>query len=386
MAKPSFEMNNTRLLRNLLLPVHVSRRTYFGKEQSYKQAPTLSYSVRDAAYDFRSDTVTVPTTAMFEAMRTASLGDDVFEEDRTTNEFEEFIADFTGYESAVFVASGTMGNQLALRTHLTQPPYSVLLDARSHIYNYETGGLAYHSGAHVIPVHPSNPIHMTRKDVMNSLIVSDDVHYAPTRVVALENTLNGTLFPLSEIANISVVARENNVKMHLDGARLWNACAETGDSIKDYAKHFDSISLCFSKGLGAPMGSMLVGSKDFIKKARHFRKVFGGGWRQSGPIAAAAKHALEANYPTRLRETHKLARQFASELSQCGVLITKPVHTNMIWMDISPLGITSNVLQTELTKENIRIFDTDATNLRATITGEKAENDLHLRTWWITRD
>ncbi|CAG8656020.1 7623_t:CDS:2, partial [Paraglomus brasilianum] len=343
---------------------HVSRRTYFRKGQSHKQAPTPPYDARDAAYDFRSDTVTVPTTTMFEAMREATLGDDMFEEDRTTNEFEEFIADFAGYESAVFVASGTMGNQLALRTHLTQPPYSVLLDARSHIYNYESGGLAHHSGAHVTPVHPSNTIHLTCKDVMNNIIVSDDIHYAQTRVVALENTLDGMLFPLSEIANISTVAREYNIKMHLDGARLWNACAETGDNVRDYAKHFDSISLCFSKGLGAPMGSVLVGNKDFIKKARHFKKVFGGGWRQSGPIAAAAKYAFEANYPIRLRETHKLARQLASELSQCGVLITKPVHTNMIWIDISPLGITSSVLQSELAKEKIRIFDSDETNLR----------------------
>jgi threonine aldolase len=138
--------------------------------------------------------------------------------------------------------------------------------------------LAHHSNALIIPVRPSNPIHITHKDVLDNIVVSEAVHYAPTRAIVLENTLNGMIFPLSEIANISVIAKENKIKMHLDGARLWHACAETGESIKDYANYFDSISLCFSKGLGAPMGSILVGNKEFIRKARCFKKQFGGGY------------------------------------------------------------------------------------------------------------
>lgn len=159
-----------------------------------------------------------------------------------------------------------------------QPPHSILCDYRSHIYAYEAGGIAYHSQAQVVPIKPNNKIHLTFGEISSNIISTDNVHYAPTRVISLENTLNGSIFPFSEIKNISELARKKGIKIHLDGARIWNVSAETGIALSSYGEYFDSISLCFSKSLGAPIGSILVGNEEFIKKARHFRKLFGGGY------------------------------------------------------------------------------------------------------------
>lgn len=191
-----------------------------------------------------------------EAMKLASRGDDVYQEDETTTSFQASINVLTGKEASLFVVSGTMSNQLALRSHLAQPPYSVLLDVRSHVNKYEAGGLAFHSGATSIALTPSNGRYLRwEEDVLPNLVEDDgDVHFAPTRVVSLENTLAGNIFPQEEIVKISKGCKERGIILHLDGARLWNVAAQTGMSMKELCEPFDTVSLCLSKGLGAPVG------------------------------------------------------------------------------------------------------------------------------------
>jgi len=266
----------------------------------------------------------------------ASLGDDVYFEP-TANSLEAHIAKLTGKEAALFMPSGTMSNQISLRTHLFQPPYSVLCDYRSHINRYEAGGAAFHSGAHTVAVIPSNRHHLTLSDVKQFIIQGSDVHIAPTRVIALENTLNGTIFPQEEIIKISEFARKEGVKMHLDGARLWHVAAETGTSMKELCDPFDSVSLCFSKGLGAPVGSCIVGTSDFIIRARWLRKLFGGGMRQIGFLAGCAAYALNCNFP-QLSRVHALARKLEAGLRELGAQIMS-ADTCMIFFDPTPLGI-----------------------------------------------
>ena len=291
------------------------------------------------ARDFRSDTITAPTDSMIRAMAQASRGDDVYGEDETTNSFQAEIAALTGKESAIFVPSGTLSNQLALRTHLHQPPHTVLCDTRSHIHRYEAGGIAFHCGASTEIVAPSNGHHLRwEEDIKPNLNLSDDIHFSPTRIISLENTLNGTIFPQDEIVKISTEARKLGLIMHLDGARIWNVAAETGLSLKELCDPFDSVSLCLSKGLGAPIGSILVGPSQFIKKVRHFRKLYGAGVRQVGPLVAAARVGVVENYP-KLNATHRLAKYAAEELEKLGVRLTAPVETSMVFLDTSSVGI-----------------------------------------------
>ncbi|GES84098.1 threonine aldolase [Rhizophagus clarus] len=296
-----------------------------------------SYS--DQIYDFRSDTVTKPTDEMFDIMRNASRGDDVFNEDESTYELETYIAELTGHDAALFAPSGTMTNQIAIRAHLSTPPHSVICDFRSHIYNYEAGGVAYHSQASVTPLIPSNKLFLTCSEIESELITTDDMHYAPTRVISLENTLH-------------------------DGARLWNACAETGLSLQEFTRNFDSISLCLSKGIGAPIGSVLVGNKEFIKTARHLRKLFGGGWRQCGSLASAAKYAIASNFPYHLKKSHLLAKKLSNELLNLGIHVTLPVHTNMIFIDTKSINITTGELANSLASHNILISGDNSTTTR----------------------
>lgn len=205
--------------------------------------------------DFRSDTVTIPTERMFEAMRQASRGDDVYLEDETTQSFQASIAALTGKEAGLYVMSGTASNQLALRSHLVQPPYSVLLDARAHIHTSEAGALALISGATSLAISPSNGRYLRwDEDISPNLVLDDDIHHCPTKIIALENTLAGTLMPQEEIEKISKEARAKGVIMHLDGARIWNVAAKTGLSMEELCRPFDTVSLCLSKGLGAPIG------------------------------------------------------------------------------------------------------------------------------------
>ena len=243
--------------------------------------------------DFRSDTVTRPTAPMLAAMHAAPVGDDVFGEDPTINELEQYSAALFGMESALFCPSGTMTNQIAIRCH-TQPGDEVICDALSHVYLYEGGGIASNSGASV-QLLPGNFGRLTASQVEAAINNKDDVHRPLSRLVSLENTANrggGTCYDFNDIQSIKAVCLNNNLSLHLDGARLFNAIVAKKESPEQYGKTFDSISVCLSKGLGAPVGSVLLGTKDFIKKARRTRKVFGGGMRQAGYLAAGALYAL----------------------------------------------------------------------------------------------
>ncbi|TFK57439.1 hypothetical protein OE88DRAFT_1651156 [Heliocybe sulcata] len=293
--------------------------------------------IRQITRAFVSDTITVPTKEMYAYAVRASVGDDVYHEPSTLA-LEAHMARLTGKEAALFMPSGTMSNQIGLRTHLRQPPYSVLCDVRAHINKYEAGGTAFHSGAHTIPVTPGNGHHLTLQDVQANVVLGYDVHSAPTEVVSLENTLNGTIFPQEEIVAISEFAHSKAIKMHLDGARIWHVAASTGTSIKELCEPFDSVSLCFSKGLGAPVGSCLVGTKEYISKARWFRKLFGGGMRQIGILAASAAYALMHNFP-RLITAHELTQRLEQGLKDIGVEITSPGETCMVFYDPSSVGV-----------------------------------------------
>ncbi|HEY6063760.1 MAG TPA: GntG family PLP-dependent aldolase, partial [Chitinophagaceae bacterium] len=232
--------------------------------------------------DFRSDTVTRPTPAMLEAMMKAKVGDDVFGEDPSINELEQLAAAMFGMEAALFCPSGTMTNQIAIKCH-TQPGDEVICDESSHVYQYEGGGIAFNSGASV-KLLPGNFGRITAEQVRNA-IQPDDAHRPHSCLVSLENTSNrggGSCYDFEEIKKIQIVCKENGLAFHLDGARLWNALVAKNETAKQYGEVFDSISICLSKSLGCPVGSLLLGKKLFIKKARRVRKVFGGGMRQAG--------------------------------------------------------------------------------------------------------
>jgi threonine aldolase len=281
--------------------------------------------------DLRSDTVTKPTAGMLEFMMSAKVGDDVFGEDPTVSLLEEKAAKMFGMEAALFCPSGTMTNQIAIRLH-TQPQDEVICDKLSHIYLYEGGGVAYNSLASVRLLDGDRG-RITAEQVKENINNPEDIHFARTALVSLENTMNkggGCYYSLAEIARIHAVCKEHGLALHLDGARLFNALAATGEDPQEYGKYFDTISICLSKGLGAPVGSLLLGSKDQIKKARRFRKVMGGGMRQAGFLAAAGIYALE-HHVGRLKEDHEKARVLAATLEkQNYVGSVMPVETNIV--------------------------------------------------------
>ncbi len=280
--------------------------------------------------DLRSDTVTKPGKAMLEAMFSAEVGDDVFGEDPTVNKLEKMAASMFGMEQALFCSSGTMTNQIAINVH-TRPGDEVICDKLAHIYYYEGGGIARNSSASVCLLDGDRG-RFTVEDV-EAHINPDDIHRPVTSLVAVENTVNkggGACWEINELKKISVLCRERNIPFHMDGARLFNALTETGNSPVDYGQLFVSISICLSKGLGAPAGSLLLGTKDFIKKALRVRKVMGGGMRQIGYLAAAGIYALENNI-SRLAEDHRRAREIAETLEKLPyVEEVFPVHTNIL--------------------------------------------------------
>ncbi|KAG9040099.1 hypothetical protein FRB95_000028 [Tulasnella sp. JGI-2019a] len=290
---------------------------------------------------------------MLLSMTQSTLGDAVFNEDETTASFEAHVAQLLGHEKGLFVPSGTAGNQIAMRSHLTSPPHSVLCDHRAHIVTSEAGGLATLSQAMVQSVIPSNGVYLTVEDVKRGAILDEDIHYAPTRVIALENTLGGTILPLEEVARIREFATAHGVKMHLDGARLWNACAAGAGSLSDYGRHFDSVTVCFSKGLGAPVGSVLVGSPTFIQKAKWIRKSIGGGMRQTGTLTNAAWTALRETYP-KLPVTHEVTKDLEQHFRSLGIKIKLPVQTNMIFMDLDATGLKNAWFVEEAKKHGVK--------------------------------
>ena len=265
-----------------------------------------------------------------DAMFAAPVGDDVFGEDPTVNELEAFAAEMFGMEAAIYCSSGTQTNQIAINVHV-QPGGEVITNVDSHIYKYEGGGIAKNSGASVRLIH-GNRGRITAEDV-KEWINPDNVHLPVTQLVSLEDTSNrggGAIYDFEEIKRIRKVCLDNNLPLHLDGARLMNAIVENGIELKTYAAQFDSISLCLSKGLGAPIGSVLIGKKDFIHKARRVRKVFGGGMRQAGIIAAGGLYALKHNVD-RLKEDHRNARALGETLESLDwVKEVVPVDTNIV--------------------------------------------------------
>jgi threonine aldolase len=285
--------------------------------------------------DLRSDTVTKPSPGMRKAIFEAEVGDDVLGDDPTVKRLEQMVANLLGKEEAVFVPSGTMGNQVCLRS-LTSPGDEVILDLNSHIYNYEVGAASALSGLQLHPLKGEKGI--LSAEQITEAIRPDNIHHPPTALIVVENTHNragGTIYPLEEIQKIHKVAQEHNIKMHLDGARLWNASVATGIPMSEYAKYFDSISVCLSKGLGAPIGSVVSGNSEFIIKARKNRKMFGGGMRQVGIIAAAGIYAIKNNVK-HLAEDHKNARILAEGLAKLkGIYIDmETVQTNMVILEI----------------------------------------------------
>jgi threonine aldolase len=314
--------------------------------------------------DLRSDTITRPTPAMREAMARAEVGDDVFGDDPTVIRLEERVAEMLGMEAALFAPSGTMTNQLALRVH-TEPGDEILIDANAHIYYYEAGGPAAIAGV-MCRCLPGVRGIFTAADVEAALRPPDQ-HFAPAKLVCVENTHNrggGAVWPIERIQEIADISRRHGLRLHLDGARLWNAAVATGISEREYASHFDSVSVCFSKGLGAPVGSALCGTAAFIQRARRFRKMLGGGMRQAGIIAAGALHALE-HHRERLAEDHTNARSLAQGLSHLPSLEVDPasVQTNIVL--IRTPEIPAAPLAAKLDTAGVRLLAVGPNTLRA---------------------
>jgi threonine aldolase len=284
--------------------------------------------------DFRSDTMTKPGPGMLKAMMSAPVGDDVFGEDPSINELEQLCADMFGMEAALYCPSGTMTNQIAIKCH-TQPGDEVICDESAHVYQYEGGGIAFNSGASVKLLYGDRG-RITAAQVAES-INADDSHKACTSLVCLENTSNrggGSCYDFEEIRKIKAVCTDHRLALHLDGARLWNAMVTKKETSKQYGEAFDSISVCLSKSLGCPVGSLLVGKKDFIRRARRIRKVFGGGMRQAGFLAAAGIYALKNNIE-RLAEDHAHAQKIAEVIaSKKFVKMVLPVETNIIIFEL----------------------------------------------------
>ena len=296
----------------------------------------------DKYIDLRSDTVTKPSKKMYKAMCDAEVGDDVFKEDPTVNKLEEYTANLLGKEAALYVPSGTMGNQICLNV-LTNPGDEVICEFDSHIFNYESGSPAVLSGIQLTPIR--GDLGVFSIDQVEPLIRPKDAYYMPrTKVIEVENTHNragGTIWPLEKIIELKEIAKANDLYYHLDGARIWNASIATGISVKEYASHFDSISCCLSKGLGAPVGSIIAGTKEFINEAYRVRKSWGGGMRQVGILAAAGLYALTNNLE-RLIEDHKRAKYLAEKLKKIKNLeidLTR-VQTNILLF--KPLNMTLN--------------------------------------------
>ncbi|MBK8491127.1 MAG: aminotransferase class I/II-fold pyridoxal phosphate-dependent enzyme [Saprospirales bacterium] len=283
-----------------------------------------------------SDTVTKPTPAMLEAMMQAVVGDDVFGEDPTVNALEAKAAALFGKEAAIYCPSGTMTNQIAIKVH-TQPLDEVICDQHSHIYHYEVGGYAFHSGV-AVQLLEGNQGRLSATQVAAAVKPAYDWLPKSTLVV-LENTCNragGSYYRLEDMEAIRDVCRQQHLKLHLDGARIFNALTESGNTPLEIGQVFDSISICLSKGLGAPVGSLLMGSQDFIRAARRVRKVMGGGMRQAGYLAAAGIYALD-HHVGRLKEDHARAQQIASVLEQQPYIAQlRPVSTNILIFDLAP--------------------------------------------------
>ncbi|MDP5060634.1 MAG: aminotransferase class I/II-fold pyridoxal phosphate-dependent enzyme [Maribacter sp.] len=312
-----------------------------------------------------SDTVTKPTLGMLDAMMSAAVGDDVFKEDPTVNALEEKAAKLFGMESALFFPSGTMTNQTAIKLH-TQPGEQLICDKYAHIYNYEGGGVSFNSGVSCRLVDGDRGT-MTAAQV-ESVINPPDFYHSPlTTLVCVENTANkggGTCWDFQELQKIRKVCDHYKLGYHLDGARLWNAMVEKNETALQYGQLFDTISVCLSKGLGCPVGSLLIGAKEHMDKALRIRKIFGGGMRQSGFLAAAAIYALDNNID-RLAEDHKKAKEIGNVLASISFIKkVEPIETNIVIFEIDESYMTSNQFVNSLKEKDILIIGMGQGKLR----------------------
>ena len=328
--------------------------------------------------DLRSDTVTQPTEDMRKAMLEAKVGDDVLGDDPTVIELQNKAAKILGKEAALYVPSGTMSNIVATRTH-TSPGDEIVTEAHSHVYQYEGGAFAALSGCSVAIIHAKNGL-MTPEEVSNSIRKAEGSlsHYPNGSLVCVENTAQGgggTVYPQETLDEICKVAREKDCKLHLDGARLFNAVVASNTDPARMVRDFDSVSICLSKGLGAPVGSVLVGSKKDLAQAHRWRKMFGGGMRQAGMMAAAGIYALENNIE-RLSEDHRRAKQFAEAVSEMPKfsIKTENVQSNIVFIGVGK-GNTERIIG-ELAKYGIDILSTDDSTIRAVFHLHITDKDL----------
>ena len=331
--------------------------------------------------DLRSDTVTKPTPAMRKAMAEAQVGDDVFGEDPTVNLLQEKVANLLGKEAALFVPSGTMGNQLSIKSH-TEPGDEVIIESSSHPYNFEGGAGAALSGIQFQSLRGVRGI--LDASQIEEAIRPADHHFPVTKLVCLENTHNrggGSIFPLEKMAEIYRLAKSKALLVHLDGARLWNASAATGIKPHEYAQWADSVSVCLSKGLGAPIGSLVAGSELFIDRVHRFRKMFGGGMRQVGIIAAAGIYALDHHFE-RLKEDHQNAKRLGVGLKEFKGVSIDPRHveTNILIFDVANTRMTALQVAEAMKKQGILIHAVGKTQIRLVthldVTAEDIEKAL----------
>ncbi|MCJ1250451.1 putative low-specificity L-threonine aldolase 1 [Trapelia coarctata] len=299
-----------------------------------------------AAADFRSDITTTSTPAMLSAIVNAGLNDGW--SGNGAAGFEAHMAQLCGREAALFMVSSTMGNQVALRTHFGRPPLGIICDERSHVIHQEAAGVAQFSGALPQTVRPSNGLYLTLEDIRRKIVLSDgsDACTTPTRAIHLENPLGGIIMPLTELRRIKQYASENDIKLHMDGARLWEAAAAGAGSLADFCAEADSVNLCLTKGIGAPVGSIVVGDMAFIHHARWVRKSIGGAMRQPGLMAAAAWAAVDEAFGhdssgrhSLLVRSHELAAKVAAFWQRLGGRLVAPQQTNMLWLDLEAVGI-----------------------------------------------
>jgi threonine aldolase len=283
------------------------------------------------AVDLRSDTVTKPTVAMREAMARAEVGDDVFGDDPSVNALQERIAAMVGKEAALFVPSGTQSNLIAIMSHCGRGD-EYIVGQMAHTYRWEGGGAAVLGSVQPQPLEHQPDGTLALRDI-EAAVKPDDAHFARSRLLCLENTLGGKALSLAYMADATALARKHQLATHLDGARLFNAATALKVPVSEIARHFDSVSVCFSKGLGAPVGSALCGSKELIRSAHRWRKMLGGGMRQAGVLAAAALHALD-HHVDRLADDHALAQRLAQGLSGLPNIVVEPPQTNMVFADV----------------------------------------------------
>jgi threonine aldolase len=327
--------------------------------------------------DLRSDTVTRPSAPMMAAMMNAEVGDDVFREDPSIIELQDFAAGLFGKQAALFCPSGTMTNQIAIKVH-TRPGDDLICDVNSHIYNYEGGGISANSGVQARLL-TGNEGRLSA-ELIETNINPDFDWLTKTTLVCLENTVNragGSFYTGAQIKPIAELCRSKNLKLHLDGARIFNALTETNESPAEAGKYFDSISVCLSKGLGAPVGSLLLGDEAFIKSARRVRKLFGGGMRQAGILAAAGLYALKNNV-ARLKEDHLKAKLIEKELSSLPfVESVLPVYTNIVIFNLDKTLITGEAFEKLLAEKNIKISAFGKQTIRLVTHLDFTEEMLH---------